>query len=396
MMSQRLIVVYCGLLMSISAFSVDITLPAFPAMMAQFSTGFAQVQWTVTAYIFAAGCGQLVWGSVSDRYGRKITLAFGLSGLLVGQFLAVFAPNIELLLLARVLQGLGAASAIVICRAILRDLFSGRELARNMAMASAVFAVGPMLAPLLGAVIIDLVGWRYIFVGLACLTAVLIVMLAFFRETLAEPNVHALRPARIRSNMAALFSHPQSCFFLIVSTLAMAFMLLILTGAPAVYETEFGITGLAFAGLFAIHGVGIICGQFINRRLINSMGVIGAVVVSSAVMAVMSGLYLALAVGDLLVVFLLPILFAIPNGAYLVFYSNATSLVLDPHHERAGFAASLFGFVSQLGGALLVSVLVIFGNDNAVGMATLMFALAVVMLAAVAVRYGRKQPVREV
>lgn len=395
-MSQRLIVVYCGLLMSISAFSVDITLPAFPAMMAEFEAGFAQVQWTVTAYIFAAGCGQLVWGSVSDRYGRKATLGWGLSGLLAGQFLAVFAPNIELLLLARVLQGLGAASAIVGCRAILRDLFSGQDLARNMAMASAVFAVGPMLAPLLGAVITDLTGWRFIFVGLACLTAILLAMLAFFRETLAQPNEQALRPARIASNLAALFSHPQSRFFLLISVFAMAFMLLILTGAPAIYETEFGITGLAFAGLFALHGIGIISGQLINRRLIQSMGVIGAVAVSSVVMALMSGLYLALAVGDLLVVFLLPVLFAIPNGAYLVFYSNATSLVLDPHHERAGFAASLFGFVTQLGGAVVVSMLVLFGNDNATGMATLMFALALVMLAALAVRYGRKQPVREV
>ncbi|WP_419906717.1 MFS transporter [Hoeflea sp.] len=395
-MSQRLIVVYCGLLMSISAFSVDITLPAFPAMMAEFSVGFAQVQWTVTAYIFAAGCGQLVWGSVSDRYGRKVTLSFGLAGLLAGQFLAVFAPNIELLLLARVLQGLGAASAIVGCRAILRDLFSGQDLARNMAMASAVFAVGPMLAPLLGAVITDLVGWRYIFVGLACLTAVLVVMLAFFQETLEVPNAHALRPARILSNMAALFAHPQSRFFLLVSVLAMAFMLLILTGAPAIYETEFGITGLAFAGLFALHGIGIISGQLINRRLIQSMGVVGAITVSSLVMAVMSGLYLALAVGDLLVVLIMPILFAIPNGAYLVFYSNATSLVLDPHPERAGFAASLFGFITQFGGAIVVSVLVLFGNSDAVGMATLMFALALVMLAAIAVRYARKNPVREV
>ncbi|MEX3011507.1 Bcr/CflA family efflux MFS transporter [Hoeflea sp. TYP-13] len=395
-MSQRLIVIYCGLLMSLSAFSVDITLPAFSDMVQEFATPYSYVQWTVTAYIFAAGAGQLFWGSVSDRFGRKPILFIGLAVLLVGQTLAVLAPTITLLLLARVVQGLGAASAIVGSRAILRDLFSGKELARNMAMASLVFAVGPMLAPVIGALIADFAGWRSIFFGLSCLTLVLIFMLGFFPETSSLKDAHALKMSRIQANFVALFTHPQSCFFVLVSMLAMAFMLLILTGAAPLYETEFGITGLVFAGLFALHSLGIIAGQILNRRLIHSIGVVPSVAVASAVMMVMSGIFVALTVGDLLSVIVLPLLLALANAGFLVFYSNATSLVLDPHQDRAGFAVSIFGFATQMGGATIVSILVYFSNDDALGMSVLMLAIAIVILSALMIWIGKKQPIREV
>ncbi|MDA4845767.1 multidrug effflux MFS transporter [Hoeflea poritis] len=395
-MNQRWVVVFCGLLMSLSAFSTDITLPAFPDMVREFETPYSYVQWTVTVYIFSAGAGQLIWGSVSDRFGRKPTLFIGLSIFLAGQLLAVFAPTIELLLLARVVQGLAAAAAIVGNRAILRDLFSGKELARNMAMASAVFAIGPMLAPLIGAVIAQYSGWRMIFFAMTCLTAFLILMLSFMKETSNERDVHALRPSRIQSNLIALFSNAQSRFFLLTSMLAMAFLILLLTGAAPVYETEFGITGIQFALLFAVHGLGIIGGQILNRRLIHSIGVVPSVIVASSVMAVMTGIFLALTVGDLLTVFVLPILLALANGGFLVFYSNATSLVLDPHHDKAGFAVSIFGFTTQMGGAAIASVLVYFSNDNAFGMSSMMFSLAVLILVTLLGWHTRKQPVREV
>ncbi|MCY6383618.1 Bcr/CflA family efflux MFS transporter [Hoeflea prorocentri] len=395
MMGRRAIVVFCGLLMSVTAFSVDITLPAFPQMMNEFSTGFTQVQWSVTAFLFATGIGQLVWGSFSDRFGRRPTLFIGLTTLLAGQMLAIAAPTIDALLVARVIQGLGAAAAIVSCRAILRDLFSGQELARSMAFASAVFAIGPMLAPLFGALITEFSGWRFIFVALGILATLLLILLAYFEETSPQKDRRALHATRIKSNVAAVFHHPQSRFFMIVSMFVMAFMLLILTGAAPVYETEFGITGVTFAVLFGIHGLGIVAGQILNRRLIVSIGVFAAIAVAGAVMVAMSGLLLFLSATGLLTVYVLPVILALANAAFLVFYSNATSLVLDPHHERAGFAVSLFGFFTQMGGAGIVSILVYFSNDSAVGMSSLMFVIAIGTCAALILWKGRSQEVGE-
>lgn len=394
-MNHRLVVFYCGLLMSLSAFSVDITLPAFPEMVRELATPYSHIQWTVTVYLVATGAGQLIWGSISDRFGRKPILLTGLGIFLVGQLLASLAPTIELLLLSRVVQGLGGASAIVGSRAMLRDLFSGKELARNMAMASAVFAIGPMLAPLLGAVIAELAGWRTIFFAISCLTVLLIVMLGMIPEPSRDRDIQALRLSRIQANLAALFTNPQSCFFVLISMLAMAFLLLIVTGAAPIYESEFGITGIHFAGLFAVHGLGIIAGQMLSRRLIDSIGIVATVMVASMVMAVTSGIFLALTTADLLTVMVLPVLLALSNSGFLVFYSNATSLVLDPHKDKAGFAVSIFGFATQMGGAAIASVLVYFSNDRAFGMSIMMFTIGVLILLALMGWNARKQAVRE-
>ncbi|MEM9105782.1 MAG: MFS transporter [Pseudomonadota bacterium] len=394
-MSQRILVVYCGLLMSVSAFLVDITLPAFPTMVQEFSSPYAYVQWTLTIYTLSAGAGQLLWGSLSDRFGRRPILFFGLSLLLVGLVLAFFAPTIALLIAARILQGLGAAAAMVCSRAILRDLFSGKDLARNMAMASAVFAVGPIFAPFLGAVMIELAGWRSIFFCLSCLTLMLIGALFFFEETSQFKDGQALRLGRIRTNLVSLFTNPQSRFFLLVSMVSMAFMLVILTGVAPMYESEFGITGILFAGLFAIQGIFLIAGQFVSRRLIHTLGIIPTIVVASTVMAVMSGLFLALTVGNVLMVFMVPLVVGLANSAFMVIYANATSLVLDPHEDKAGFAVSVYGFASQMGGAAIVSVLVFFNNDQALGMSALMLALSLIVFAALLGWSARHKPVRE-
>jgi MFS transporter, DHA1 family, multidrug resistance protein len=117
--------------MSISSFAIDITLPAFPEMVDRLDAPYATVQWTVTVYMFAAGLAQLVWGPASDRFGRRPVLAAGLSIFLLGSVLTSIAPSIEWLLAGRRSRGFGAAAAIVLARAILRDLYSGQELARN-------------------------------------------------------------------------------------------------------------------------------------------------------------------------------------------------------------------------------------------------------------------------
>ncbi|WP_170314806.1 MFS transporter [Aquibium carbonis] len=381
-MKDRWLVAYCGVLMSISSFSVDITLPSFPDMVADLATPFELVQWTITSYMIGAGVGQLFWGSASDRFGRRPILAAGLALFLLGCLGAAFAASIELMLACRVLQGLGAAAAIVSSRAIIRDRYSGEALARNLALATAIFAVGPIFAPLLGASVAALAGWRFIFLGLSVFAAGLLVVLVKVPETLPRSAPDALRLQVFGQRTARLFRHPQSRHFMLLSAVVMASMLFILASTPRIYEHAFGLSGTTFALYFAFHGLGIVAGQIANRRLILEIGIVNAMIAANLVL-IGSVVLMLVAIGaGVMNAFVMTALLTLFATSYLIVYSNAAAMVLDPHGDIAGFAAAFYGFTSQIGSALIVSILVFLTGDSVAGFAVALLVICLVCFGA--------------
>lgn len=368
--------------MAASAFSIDITLPAFSATAADLQTPYERVQLTVTIYIFALGIGQLFWGSASDRWGRKPALLFGLSIYLAGSVLSIAAPSIDWLLAGRLFQGIGGAAAAVCSRAIIRDLFSGTELARNLALATAVFALGPIVAPLVGAVIAEFSHWRFVFGAMAALGLLLLLLLIRMPETIGERSPDALDPRIMLRRAKRLMVHPQSGYFLALTGIIMSSIVLIISGAPRIFEASFGVTGFLFAFLFALHGLGIVVGQMANRRMITAIGIERSMILASVVLVVATGsIYLCAVTGVLTAVLLsgLLILFA---TSYLIVYSNAAALVLDPHGDIAGFAASFYGFVGQIVSALIVSGLVYLAGESIEAWSGLLLLICVICLVA--------------
>lgn len=380
-MSPRAIIIYCGLLMSVGAFSIDITLPSFPDMEVELATNTTLVQWTITAFLITAGFGQLVWGGVADKHGRKPTLAIGLSLYLAGCLMAALAPNIEMLLGGRALQGFGAAAAMVCSRAIIRDLFSGDELARGLALATAIFAAGPIIAPLAGGLIAEFSGWRVIFVLLSIYAGTLLLVLLRLPETNQSKTADATRLTVILRRSRRLITHPQSRHFLAFAAIINSSIILILASLPAIYDVHFGITGLLFSLFFAVHGLGIIVGQIFNRRLISAYGPMTAMIWGGFVLVASAAMMLLGGVTGLIGAYSMSALFVLFATSYLIVYANSTAMVLDPHGDMAGFAASFFGFVSQVGASILASILFLFIGSSIVVFAVCLLAVCAASLA---------------
>lgn len=364
-MNDRQIVIYCGLLLTLSAFSIDIMLPAFIVIGSDLNASYDKVQLTIPVFIAAIGIGQFFVGSISDRFGRRITILWGLGIFVIGALVSALAPSIEVLLAGRVLQGLGNSVAPVVSRAILRDRFEGSELARNIAFATAVFAIGPIVAPLVGAGFMLFFPWPVIFLLMVVFGSVLFaICLLWLPETLLEKNVDATRPSCFWRNVKAILGNSLSRFYLFLSGVVISLMLLILTASPQVYDVHFGVSGTLFAVFFAAHGFGIIVGQIANRRIITKFGIYRSAVLGNLVLIFSCGLLVAGELAGVLNVYLFAGLFVLFATSYLIVYANASALTLQPHGTIAGFASSFFGFFSQVLGSAIVLITQSFVGGN--------------------------------
>jgi MFS transporter, DHA1 family, multidrug resistance protein len=377
-MKQNWPIIYAGMLMSITAFSIDIILPAIPEMARDLGAPVSTVQLTISLFILALGLGQLFWGIMSDRYGRRPVIATGLGVYIVASIAAAFVQSAEALIICRVLQGVGVSSAGISARALIRDLHSGPALASAMATATAIFAIGPILGPFIGSALLEVMDWRAIFFALSVLAALLAAGLLVLPETL--PTRVPVSFAAIATSTKAVFDNYQSRFFLLVGPLLMSTMIFILSMMPAVYAAEFGVEGFGFAALFALHGLGIIAGQSVNRILIRRIGVAQALAAGAFVLVIASGLMVLMSLTG----FAGPISFALAlvlfATSYLVVIANGTSLLLDPHGGIAAFTAALGGTVAQLGAGLGISLLVLIVQPTAMAFSMGLFALCCLSL----------------
>jgi len=354
-MSRPFLVMFTGLLLALNAFSCDITLPAFWSMEKSLGAPIEHVQAVIPVFLFCSALGQLVFGPASDAYGRKPVILAGVALYIAGALIAAAADSLTVALYGRALQGFGSACGAVIARALLRDVHSGPELARTMAFASSVIALGPIIAPLVGYGLVVVGEWRGVFIGMAIYGAGLATMvLTRLQETNKSPDRAAIAPARLAAAIGRVFANRQSRYFVLLSGINSFAILSYVTNAPRLYKSAFGIEGLAFTALFAATGAGIVAGQYINARLISRLGVMAATRSSALVLASMAILIALLSHLGIITLFLFAVLMLIYNASFLVVMSNAVSLVIDPHREIAGVASSTIGFVSQLVSSLLV------------------------------------------
>ena len=344
--------------MLVAALPTDAMLPAFPAMAEFFDTSETATQAVITVFMFGYALPHLLLGSASDRFGRRPIIVGGMVVYLLGAVVCLFAQDFQVLLLGRFVQGMGAAGPTIMSRAILRDLFSGTQLARYLSFAMVFFTAGPVLAPFIGVIIQELFGWRAIFVFLALVPIALIVMTHYFLpETLEHPDAQALQWKRILNNSWAFVSDARSYPIVIILGFAYGNLVSYLSISPVVYMHYFGMTEFGFASIFALIATVTFGAQYLNAYLLQRYSpaqlLYSALLFQCALLLVST----LLSLSGLIAIWSASLSFACFFVVFAFVMANGTALALEPHQKRAGLASSALGFLNLAAGTLLATAL---------------------------------------
>jgi len=371
--------VLLGVLVALTALGMDLFLPSVPVIALAFGTGPGAAQLTVTTYLAGLAIGQLAWGPVSDRYGRKPVLLAGLALSLAASAGGAAAQSAEAVVLLRFVQGLGMSCGPVIARSIVRDLYAREQAAHLLARMMAVFGLIPIAAPLLGGQAIALGGWPAVFWTTAAIALALLAAVGFGLRETAPAERPSIAPARILASYAVLFGDARFRASL-AAMLPAQLGIIAFVSSSAIALVEFmKLTPTEFSVLFAAVMLGQITGGITGSRLVARLGM-GLMVRLGAALALAGAVLLAvLALAGLAhwSAVVLPMVLYIFGCAFLI--PNSTAAALTPFPQMAGIASSLLGAL-PFGLGAIVSALLAAAFDGS----TRPMALAIAVLALLA------------
>ena len=341
-------------LMALNALAIDVMLPALPYMGEALGvTNENERQLVVSAYMIGFGAAQLVFGPITDRFGRRAPLFFGIGLYVVCAFLATFAPSFAVLLGLRFVQGLGAASTRVIAVSVVRDRFSGREMAEVMSLTFMVFMAVPIIAPGIGQVILLTGPWHYIFLFMSGLAAV-VLLWAFLRlpETLRPEYRRPLRLTVIVEGFRLVFTNRVAFFYGLSGMFLFGAMFGFIVSSQQIFVGIYGL-GPLFPLAFAAMAGFMAVSSFINSRIVKRFGMRRLSHTAILVYTGCASILLILSVMGPVPFWLFFGLLMIIQIAFGNAASNMNSLSMEPLGAVAGTAAAVFGFMQTVGGAVV-------------------------------------------
>ncbi len=336
--------VVLGLISAVGPFAIDMYLPALPTIADSLEASTAATQMTLMAFFLAFGLCQIVYGPVSDMLGRKAPLYFGLILFAIGSAGCALAPSIGWLIAFRAVQGAGASAVMVIPRAIIRDLHTGVEGARLMALVMLVLSVSPILAPVTGSALIVPFGWRAVFVAITVVAGIGLALLATqLPETLAPANRVRLQVKSLTAGFGTLLRDPRFLGLTFVGALGMASFFTFLAGASFVYIEHFGLSPTVFSLAFSVNAIGFIGSSQFAAPLGARFGLGRLVTTSVAGYAAVLSVLLALTLAGVDSLPVLMVLLLVGFAFMGLVIPTTMVMALDDHGPIAGMASALGG-----------------------------------------------------
>lgn len=353
-MGFKQFVAFIAAVMATNALAIDAMLPALPEIADSFGLpDVLQTQWVLTAYLLGFGAAQIVYGTLSDRYGRKPVLLFGLSLYVLAAVGTYFAPTFGLMIAARIVQGIGAAATRVLAVSIVRDCYAGRRMAQVMSLAMIVFLAVPVLAPSVGQIIILVAPWRWVF-GVLALFGSLVLLWTVSRlpETLHPEDRRPISLDNILHAFRTVLSNRVAVGYMLAMTVVLGGLFGFLNSAQPIFAQAFGVPHL-FTTIFAGIAMSMAFASLTNARLVGHIGsrrISHAALLGFIALAMLHVLVGSLG-GESLWSFVL--VQAAMMFCFGLVAPNFNAMAMEPMGHVAGTASSVMGFVSTVGAALL-------------------------------------------
>lgn len=340
-----------GALAAIGAVAIDMYLPALPAIAAGLNATPAATQSTLGAFFVGFGLGQLIYGPLTDRFGRKAPLLGGLGVFLLASIGCALSTSIEQLIVWRFVQALGGCASAVIGRAVVRDLYEADAVARIMSLVILIMTAAPLVAPLIGGYTLVWLGWRAIFwvltgFGLLCLLAVVLRL----PETHPPERRRMVGAGRLLADYASLLRHRPTRGYLLCGGCAFAGMFTYISATPFVYIEVFAVAPEHYGWLFGLNVAGVMLASYLNSRFVVRLGTDRMLNIGVLIMAGAGLLLLLASTLDRLLALIPPLFLFV--GMIGIVATNAAAGAMRRFPELAGTASGLFGAVQFALGAL--------------------------------------------
>ena len=350
------LVLLLGVLSAFGPFVVDLYLPSLPQLASFFETSASMTQLTLTTAMIGLAVGQLLLGPLSDKFGRKIPLIISLVIYIISTVLIIYAPNIESMIVLRVIQGLSSAGSVVISRAVATDLYRGREMTRFFGLLMTINGIAPIISPILGSLLLEYISWKGVFVFLALIGVIVLLFCFRLKESLSIEN-------RLQGSIFATFStfgviikNRLFMSYVGIESFLLGAMFAYIAASPFILQSFYGLSAFIFSLCFGTNGAALVIGANIGGKLPNrqalAIGVLAFVVAALYTIAVLiiQPHWLFVEIGFFAMLLLMGITFP-----------AISTLAMESERQYAGSASALLGFAPFfLGG--IVSPLVGIGN----------------------------------
>jgi len=385
---SRLILIL-GLLTAIGPLSIDMYLPAFPDIARGLHTSVSSVMLSLSSFFIGISVGQLIYGPLLERFGRKKPLYFGLLLYALSSAACATAVTVDTLIIFRLFQALGGCVGMVAARAMVRDLFDVKDNAKVFSTLMLVVAISPIIAPTLGGYITSLFGWRYIFGVLIVVIFFIIAGIYFLLPESKKPDTSfSLKPSSIVKSYTSIIKNPQFGVYTFTGAVAYSGLYAYISGSPYVFMILFKVSENYYSWIFAIIAGGLIGSSQLNNFLLRRFSSENIIKI---VLYIQNGVGIILAatsifgLNNLYVTVILIFMFLCCQG---FIFPNASALSMAPFSHNAGSASALMGFIQMSIGAVMSAMVSVLQNGTSLPMTGIMAACSI--LASILFSFGRK------